>query len=235
MWGIWDEPFFQYFAQTLNTKKDPFMATLFSVSSHHPFKIPEKYRGKFKKGTLEIHEPVGYTDYALKQFFKTASAMPWFRNTIFVFVADHPNQIAYPEYEKAVNRAAVPIMFYSPNSDYGLKGEIKEPAQQIDIYPTLADLMGYQKPLRSWGRSLVSRQEPYFIVNSDGLSMRVMTGNYIYVFDGSEVTGVYSINDKALLDNLLSNTLSQEMKLGIQKTKAWYQDYMDRIINHKLR
>jgi len=235
MWGIWDEPFFQYFAQTLNTKKDPFMATLFSVSSHHPFKIPEKYQGKFKKGTLEIHEPVGYTDYALKQFFKTASAMPWFRNTIFVFVADHPNQIAYPEYEKAVNRAAVPIMFYSPNSDYGLKGEIKEPAQQIDIYPTLADLMGYQQPLRSWGRSLLSRQEPYFIVNSDGLSMRVMTGNYIYVFDGSEVTGVYSINDKALLDNLVSNTLSQEMKLGIQKTKAWYQDYMDRLINHKLQ
>ncbi len=126
-------------------------------------------------------------------------------------------------------------MFYSPNSDYGLKGEIKEPAQQIDIYPTLADLMGYQQPLRSWGRSLLSGQEPYFIVNSDGLSMRVMTGNYIYVFDGSEVTNVYSINDKALLDNLLSNTLSQEMKLGIQKTKAWYQDYMDRIINHKLR
>ena len=73
IWGIWDEPFFQYCAKTLNQKKSPFMATLFSVSSHHPFKIPEKYKGKFKKGPLEIHEPIGYTDFALKKFFISCS------------------------------------------------------------------------------------------------------------------------------------------------------------------
>ncbi len=47
IWGIWDEPFFQYFANTISAKKSPFMATMFSVSSHHPFKIPAKYDGKF--------------------------------------------------------------------------------------------------------------------------------------------------------------------------------------------
>ena len=62
MWAIWDEPFFQYFARTLNQKKSPFMATMFSASSHHPFKVPEKHQGKFKKGPLEIHAPIQYTD-----------------------------------------------------------------------------------------------------------------------------------------------------------------------------
>ena len=124
MWGIWDEPFFQYFAHTLNRKKSPFMATLFSVSSHHPFKVPEKYQGKFRKGPLEIHEPIGYTDFALKKFFETAKKMPWYNNTIFVMVADHTNQVGYPEYEKAMNRFAIPILFYSPNPKYNLKGEI---------------------------------------------------------------------------------------------------------------
>lgn len=49
IWGIWDEPFFQYFAKTLEKKKSPFMATMFSVSSHHPFKVPEKYQENLKK------------------------------------------------------------------------------------------------------------------------------------------------------------------------------------------
>jgi len=236
IWGIWDEPFFQFFAQTLNQKNSPFLATIFSVSSHHPFKIPAKYEGKFKKGPLEIHEPIGYTDFALKKFFETAKKMPWYDNTIFVFVADHPNQVGYPEYEKAMNRFAIPIMFYSPNEKYNLHGEITTPAQQMDIYPTLADLMGYNKPIRSWGRSLVSgKSEDYLIVNSDSINEQMMIGNYIYLFNGENVTGIYSIDDKALKNNLIKQPLNQEMKKGILLTKAWYQDYMDRVINRKLK
>lgn len=235
MWGIWDEPFFQYFAKTLNTKKSPFMATMFSASSHHPFKIPEKYQGKFKKGPLEIHEPIGYTDFALKKFFETAKKMPWYQNTIFVVVADHTNQIAYPEYEKAMNRFAIPILFYSPNPKYQLTGEITEPAQQMDIYPTLADLMGYNKKIRSWGRSLVSaKKEDYLIVNSSGVE-QFMIGNYIYLFDGKDFTGIYDIKDLGYEKNLLGKVKSPETDLGMLKSKAWYQDYMDRVINRKLR
>lgn len=234
IWGIWDEPFFQYFAQTLSKKKSPFMATMFSVSSHHPFKIPEKHQGKFKKGPLEIHEPIGYTDFALKQFFKTAKKMPWYNNTIFVFVADHTNQIYYPEYQKAMNRFAIPILFYSPNPKYNLKGEFKEPAQQMDIYPTLVDLMGYNKKFRSWGRSLVSEEkEDYIIVNSSGIEQFII-GNYIYLFDGKDFTGIYGIKDLAYEKNLLDKPANSEIEKGKLKAKAWYQDYMNRVINRKL-
>lgn len=234
MWGIWDEPFFQYFAKTLNTKKSPFMATMFSASSHHPFKVPEKYQGKFRKGPLEIHQPIGYTDFALKKFFETAEKMPWFNNTIFVLVADHTNQIAYPEYEKAMNRFAVPILFYSPNPKYNLKGEITSPAQQMDIYPTLADLMGYNRKIRSWGRSLVpDRKEDYLIVNSSGVE-QFMIGNYIYLFDGKDFTGIYDIKDLGYEKNLLGKVKTPEVALGELKSKAWYQDYMNRVINRKL-
>ena len=234
IWGIWDEPFFQFFANTLNRKKSPFMATLFSVSSHHPFKVPEKYQGKFKKGPLEIDEPIGYTDYSLKKFFETAKKMPWYNNTIFVLVADHTNQTGYPEYEKAMNRFAIPILFYSPNPKYNLRGEITSPAQQIDIYPTLADLMGYNKKIRSWGRSLVSdKNEESIIVNSSGVEQFII-GNYIYLFDGKDFTGIYDFKDLGYQNNLLGKVNTPEIKLGELKGKAWYQDYMDRVINRKL-
>ncbi len=234
MWGIWDEPFFQFFAQTLNQKKMPFMATMFSVSSHHPFKIPEKYKGKFKKGPLEIHIPIEYTDYALKKFFETAKKMPWFENTIFVMVADHTNQVGYPEYEKAMNRFAIPLLFYSPNPKYNLKGEITEPAQQMDIYPTLVDLMGYNKKIRSWGRSLVSdKKEDYIIVNSSGVEQFII-GEYIYLFNGSEFNGIYSLKDLGFENNLLGKINTPEIQRGQKMSKAWYQDYMNRVINRKL-
>ncbi|MGE8553710.1 MAG: LTA synthase family protein [Chryseobacterium jejuense] len=235
MWAIWDEPFLQYFAKNVG-KKQPFMTTVFTASSHHPFKIPEKYQGKFKKGKIEMHEPIQYTDYSIKKYFETAKKQPWFNNTIFVFTGDHTNQIYYPEYEKAMNRFAVPLVLYSPNPAYQLKGENQEMAQQIDIYPTLADLIGYNKPIRSWGRSLVSdKKYPGIMVNSDGNNEQFMIGNYIYRFDGKEIVGVYDKTDLALEKNLIGQLKTPEVEQGKQTAKAWYQDYMDRVINRKLR
>ncbi|QRA43314.1 LTA synthase family protein [Chryseobacterium cucumeris] len=234
MWAIWDEPFLQYFAKNVG-KKQPFMTTVFTASSHHPFKIPEKYNGKFKKGKIEMHEPIQYTDYAIKKYFETAKKQPWFNNTIFVFTGDHTNQVYYPEYEKAMNRYAVPLIFYSPNPEYQLKGVSQEIAQQADIYPTLADLIGYNKPIRSWGRSLVSDKEyPFIVVNSDGSMEQFMIGNYIYRFDGKEIVGVYDKSDLGLEKNLVNEVKNPEVEQGKKTAKAWYQDYMDRVINRKL-
>ncbi|UKB80564.1 LTA synthase family protein [Chryseobacterium sp. MEBOG07] len=234
MWAIWDEPFLQYFAKNVG-KKQPFMTTVFTASSHHPFKIPEKYNGKFKKGKIEIHEPMQYTDYSIKKYFETAKKQPWFNNTIFVFTGDHTNQVYYPEYERAMNRYAVPLVFYSPNPACQLKGVSQEIAQQADIYPTLADLIGYNKPIRSWGRSLVSdKKYPFIVVNSDGSTDQFMIGNYIYRFDGKEIIGVYNQSDLSLEKNLINEVKTPEVEQGKKTAKAWYQDYMDRVINRKL-
>ncbi|MGN7864888.1 LTA synthase family protein [Chryseobacterium sp. 22458] len=234
MWAIWDEPFLQYFAKNVG-KKQPFMTTVFTASSHHPFKIPAKYNGKFKKGKIEMHEPMQYTDYAIKQYFETAKKQPWFNNTIFVFTGDHTNQVYYSEYERAMNRYAVPLIFYSPNPAYQLKGVNPEIAQQADIYPTLADLIGYNKPIRSWGRSLVSdKKYPFIVVNSDGSTEQFMIGNYIYRFDGKEIIGVYDQSDLSMEKNLIGELKTPEVEQGKQTAKAWYQDYMDRVINRKL-
>lgn len=234
IWAIWDEPFLQYFAKNTG-KKQPFMSTVFTASSHHPFKIPEKYQGKFKKGKIEMHEPMQYTDYAIKKYFETAEKQPWFHNTIFVFTGDHTNQTAYPEYEKLMNRFAVPLIFYSPNPPYQLKGVNTELAQQIDIYPSLADLIGYNKKIRSWGRSLLSeKQYQPLIVNSDGSSEQFIYGNFIYRFDGKDITGIYFKEDLGFENNQIDKLKTPETEKGKLVAKAWYQDYMNRVINRKL-
>jgi len=182
-----------------------------------------------------MHEPMQYTDYAIKRYFDTAKNKPWYKNTIFVFTGDHTNEVYYPEYEKIMNRFAVPLIFYSPNPEYNLKGINMEFAQQMDIYPTLADLIGYNKKIRSWGRSLVSdKKYTSIIANSDGTVEQFIIGNYIYRFDGKYVVGIYDKTDLGLEKNLIDTLKTPETEKGKQIAKAWYQDYMNRVINRKL-
>jgi phosphoglycerol transferase MdoB-like AlkP superfamily enzyme len=232
VWGIWDEPFFQYFNKTLSKKEQPFMATLFSVSSHEPYKVPDKYEGKFPTGKVNINESIGYTDYSLKQFFAAAKKQSWYKNTIFVLVADHGNTIAYDEYRKEFNKHTVPILFFSPDEKY--VGVNKDWAQQIDIYPTLLDMMGYQKPFRSWGRSLINdKQVPPFVIKYGSNLYQFMCGNYICTFDGKKAVGFYYANDKAMKNNLISKR-NAAMDMLELRCKAFVQDYMDRIIDRRL-
>src|SRR6185369_3185531 len=101
-WGIWDEPFLQFYAKKMDSFKQPFFTTLFTVSSHHPYNLPDGYENKFKGGPKIVHRTIEYTDFALKRFFKSASVMPWFTNTLFVITADHASaEIQVPEYNSA--------------------------------------------------------------------------------------------------------------------------------------
>lgn len=232
VWGIWDEPFFQYFDKTLNTEKQPFLATIFSVSSHEPYKVPQKYEGKFPAGTVNIHKTIGYTDFALKQFFNKAKTQPWFKNTIFILVGDHGNTIYYDEYKKEFNKNSVAMMIYSPNEKYvGVNNDF---TQQIDLYPTILDMIGYQKPFRSWGRSLIGDNKvPPFIVRYSANVYQMMSGNYICTFDGQKAIGFYDKNDRGMQHNLIAHR-NPEMDLLETRCKAFIQDYMERIMDKKL-
>ena len=236
-WGIWDEPFFQYMCRTYSQKKEPFFGNIFTLSSHHPFQIPKKYEGKFDKGTLDIHQTIGYTDYSLKKFFECAKKEPWFENTIFVFVNDHPNQTYYERYKEPITNMGAAIMFYSPNPSLVPTQHYSEIAQQIDIYPSLVDLMGYDKPFRSWGRSVFSKEadETPRAFISNAIMYQMMQGNYLYILDeNGKVNGIYKKEDRAMKNNLLGKEDNPEIQKGIQDLKAFVQDYMNRIIHHKL-
>lgn len=232
VWGIWDEPFFQFFNKTLTQKKEPFMATLFSVSSHQPYKVPEKFEGKFPKGKVNINQCIGYTDYALKRFFAEAKKQSWYKNTIFVLVADHGNTIAYDEYKKEFNKHTVPILFFTPTEKY--VGVNDDWAQQIDIYPTLLDMIGYQKPFRSWGRSLISdKQVAPFAVRHSANVYQFMSGNYICTMDDKKAVGFYDKNDKGMKKNLIGQR-NAEMDALELRCKAFIQDYMERVVDKRL-
>lgn len=232
-WGIWDEEFFQFFADELNKMKEPFHAAIFSVSSHHPYKIPERYKGKFRKGTLGFHIPVQYTDMALKKFFTKVSVMPWFKNTIFVITADHSNQAWHDEYKTSIGNFSVPIIFFQAGND-SLKGFDSTIAQQMDIMPTVLNFLNYDKDYVSFGSDVMDSTANHFSVNYNNNTYQIIKGDYVLQFRNDQVIALYNYtNDRLLLDNLIGKL--PEIQADMEKLiKAFIQQYNYRMINNEL-
>ncbi len=231
IWGIWDEYFFQYVADELSKKKNPFFAAIFTLSSHAPYKLPKEFEGKFPVGHKPVHKMVGYTDYAFKKFFERVKKESWYDNTIFVFTADHTNQKYYKKYRKGINRLAVPIIFFKPDNSLAKLDTMV--AQQIDIYPSILDLIGYKKPFRSWGRSVFSDDMAPFAITHSGNVFYYIKNDYTLVFDGKKTIGFYNKDDVMLERSLIDKNLP-EMKKMDAECKAYVQDYMYRIVQKKL-
>lgn len=227
-WSIWDEEFLQYMAQKINTFQEPFASTVFTATSHHPYIIPERYKGIFKEGTLPIHKCIAYTDMAVRRFFETASSMPWYKNTLFVICADHTNQVEIPEYGNEAGRYKVPIMFYMP--DGSLKGRKEGTIQQIDIMPTILGMLGYDLPYIAFGNDLTkTSSEKTFAVNSNNGIFQLFKNGCLLQFNGEVPVAVYSYeSDPLLKENLLDKVDYQEDLLLL---KSFIQQYMERMID----
>ncbi|MES1214106.1 MAG: LTA synthase family protein, partial [Bacteroidota bacterium] len=232
VWGIWDEPFFQYFSKTLSTFKQPFISTIFSVSSHHPFKVPEKYVGKFKKGPLPVLECISYTDMALKEFFEKSSHEEWFKNTIFVITADHATISYHPEYQNAWGDVAIPILLYHPG-DTVLRGVDNGIIQQIDIMPSILSYLNYNKPFVAFGKNVFDKQKLNFAVSYGG-GYRWIEDDYLLFFDGEKSKSLYNYHtDRLMKDNLINK--NPEITARLEKNlKAFIQQYNNRLIKNQL-
>ncbi len=232
IWGIWDEEFFQFMANTLNTFEEPFLSTIFSVSSHHPYIVPEKYKNRFPKGTLKMHQVIGYTDFALRKFFEKASKTNWYKNTLFVFTADHQSKSQFKQYNTSLGNHAVPIIFFDPSGE--LKGISPKVAQQIDIVPTILSYLNYDKPYFAFGNNLLNDSTNHFAIAYNGTYYTMAMGDYFLQFDDVNPIGFYNFKKDILLTkNLVSKNLP-EMDSITKVTKAFIQQYNNRMIDNKI-
>jgi phosphoglycerol transferase MdoB-like AlkP superfamily enzyme len=221
-WGIYDEPFFKFFADKLSTEKQPFFSCFFSLTSHHPYSIPDQYQSRFTKGDA-IHSAIEYADYSLEQFFKIASKMAWYNHTLFVITADHTGPAGHEKYGNKAGMYRVPLIFFSP-AIY-LKGNKNTVAQHIDIFPTVLDILGYDKPFKAFGNSLADSLYTGVSFNFNGETYQIIKDDYLLEFTGEKSIGLYHIaNDELLKTNLIQHetTIKDSLETNI---KAIIQRY----------
>ncbi|MBR1793095.1 MAG: sulfatase-like hydrolase/transferase [Bacteroidales bacterium] len=233
-WGIFDEPFLQYMSSTLSSFSQPFAAAFFSVTSHHPFPLPAKYKDVIAEGTLPIHKGIRYTDNALRQFFNTASRQPWFENTVFVLTADHTNMSCHDEYGSSLGVFRVPIIFYDPSGSLP-RGWQEGIAQQIDIMPTLLGLAGYDRPYIAYGIDLLhTADSATWAVNYYNGIYQYVEGDWLLQFDGSHEVGFYRYKtDRLEHQNQMGSNPDVEQRM-LLRLKAIVQSYMERMAENRL-
>jgi phosphoglycerol transferase MdoB-like AlkP superfamily enzyme len=233
-WGIYDEEFFQYFANQLTEQPEPFCSMIFSLSSHHPFNVPKKYKGKFPKGKVEVLESVGYTDYSLRQFFKTASRMPWFKNTLFIITADH----TFGSYDHISNKYGNPTTEYSVpfllyKSDGSLKGVDSTIVQHVDIMPSVLQYVGYKESFPGFGKSIFSNSENRRSFQYLNNLYEIHDKNFILLFDGKESKGLFDIKNDLKLEHDLTKMYPDVKQSFENEIKAVIQTYNSNMIKNK--
>lgn len=234
-WGIWDIPYLDYCVKDISQNlKPPFIASIFTLSSHPPYVLPKAYQDQFPKGTLPIHPAIAYTDRALSLFFKAAQKQSWYEHTLFVIVADHCSPLSTDAYYNFhQGRFAIPLLFYCP-SDSNLKGRYDSLCQQIDIYPSVLDYLGYSKRFFAFGNSIFSSSPHRFCIQQWG-------GNILWTLDtnflqckNTEAIGLYHLQK----DPLCQENLIYKNKALLEHTerylKAFRQNYHQAMIENQL-
>ncbi|MBR1484328.1 MAG: LTA synthase family protein [Prevotella sp.] len=231
-WAIWDEPFLQYYAAKMSEMRQPFMTAVFTATSHHPYRVPDKYRDVYPEEGIAMHKCVRYTDMALGRFFQTASRQPWFRNTIFVLTSDHTNLSDHAYYQTDLGGFCSPIIIYE--ADDSRMPEMQDKiAQQIDILPTVMGMVGYDKPYFGFGIDLLNTApDSTWAVNYlNGIYQYVKHG-HVLQFDGQHTRAVYALSDSLMQHNVAGRfDRQQQME---QELKAIIQQYMERMTEDRL-
>lgn len=234
-WGMADEDLYRQavkLADVDHAKKRPFFLQLMTTSNHRPYTYPE--------GRIDIASGHGrdgavkYTDYAIGKFLAQAREKPWFKDTVFVFVADHTAGSAGKE-DLPITNYQIPLFIYAPQ--FVTAGEFSQLASQIDLAPTLLSLLHMDYTSTFFGRDLLQPSE-------SPVAPRVLVGNYQYLglFDGKDLAILCPRSGLRRHDDALGASTESQAKATdplIARTIAYYQaashDFKDQLLKWEPR
>lgn len=242
-WGIYDDEYLDYWASELNKKPKPFFSTVFTLSSHNPYKIPERLENKFPKGSLAIHPTIAYADYSLKLFFDKIKTMPWYKNTVFLVIADHSAENENPKYQTPSGKFEIPFMIFNPSKNELNKQE-NNTHQQTDVLDIVLSLSNYKNNYYSFSdihfKSI--NDDTTDAKNSFGYAIQfhenyyqIICWPYVYQYTGANPLGFYDLkNDELMKNNMLNSEMKKATRLRMDSTlKAVIQAYNYDLINNK--
>lgn len=229
--GVTDEYMFDFSIPMLNklhAQKKYFFTTFMTASDHVPYIIPDNFKPKNKNIKQQIVE---YADYSLRTFLEKASRQPWFKNTLFVFVADHGAVMSSP-YEIPLDYVHVPLLFYAPGF-IKEKKVLSKMAGQIDIFPSIMGLLKLPYINRTLGINLFLETRPYIFFSADDKFGVIDTSKLLIVrkdnsFDFFDYkinnANIKAINDIDLINKMRNYAISnlQSFQYYMKESKNIY-------------
>ncbi|MBL7920956.1 MAG: sulfatase-like hydrolase/transferase [Bacteroidia bacterium] len=163
--GVPDHVLFDKLIEVTNSRKndDPFLAVMMTASDHGPWKVPENI--PFKPTTdNEQDRCTQYADWSIGRFMSHVKKMPWYNNTVFMFLGDHGLSLGHT-YEMPLAYNHVPFVIHHPNS---LKADtISSPAYQPDVPATVMGIIGATYTNSTFGINILKEKHPFVVFSAD--------------------------------------------------------------------
>jgi phosphoglycerol transferase MdoB-like AlkP superfamily enzyme len=227
-WGVCDEDIYRRAVREADAsyqRGQNFFSFIMTTSNHRPFTYPE--------GKIDIPSGDGraggvkYADFAVGELIKNASMHPWFDNTIFVFIADHCTRSGGKN-EITVENYHIPCIFYGPKTIQ--PGIVEELTSQIDIAPTLFELLNWQYASSFVGRS-VFKAHPgdNRAFASNHLTLGYLKNDMLVTLEpGSKVTS-YTVDPTTKAEQVIApqNSLISEAIAYYQGASSMYENMLE--------
>lgn len=230
-WGILDEYFNPWSAKKMSEMKAPFFATLFTLSSHHPYFIPKNRKNVVINGPEPICGSISYGDYSLRKFFEEARKQKWYNNTLFVICADHTPATNSSNYSQRGEMYRIPILFYHPSGKLP-KGNRSEVIQQLDIMPTILDLTNQKTKYYAFGNSYFQDEPREAITYLEGIYCYFRAPSMIE-FTGSKARNLYALKGKSYYSAKYMKEMQPHVNALETRLKAIIQRYNNDLIKNQ--
>jgi len=155
----WDFDTLQFLKEKIDRLEKPFLAYAFTGTTHSPYsELPSgmmRYQPHQAEGINGYLNTLSYADWSIGRFIGEARNSDWFENSIFVFTADHTTKLQ--KTRKTTDRFHIPLLIYAPG--IVAEGESRVIGSQLDVMPTIIDLLGLDNEFAALGESLLRKSD----------------------------------------------------------------------------
>jgi len=225
-WGVCDEDIYNKMlsvADSHYTEGKPFFNFVMTTSNHRPYSYPDN-KIDIPSGTGR-DGAVKYADFAIGKMLEQARAKPWFKNTVFVIVADHCASSAGKD-EIDVANYHIPAMIYNlPDS---INQKIQKQCSQIDIFPTLFSLINWDYTSNFYGKDVLQPDFTERALMGTYRKLTLMKKNKVMILSDQKKQNfyTYSVSTNSQKPQKIENEFLKE-------AISWYQT-ADYLFSHKL-
>jgi phosphoglycerol transferase MdoB-like AlkP superfamily enzyme len=215
-WGVHDQYVFDRFYHDIQKEKEPFFATLFTLSSHEPYDVPMKTKFAGSDRTTLFKNSVYYTDSIVGSFIRRMKKDPLWQNTLIVFVADHGHALPGNDPNDRPSKFHIPLIF--SGGALTLKGKINTIGSQTDIATTILDQLHLPTNNFKWGKDLLDSSAKQFAFYSFNNGFGFVTPGGTETFDNVSKKPIYKA----------PGFDTSQIKYGKAYMQVSYQDFLDR-------
>ncbi len=219
--GVHDEFMFDQFIYELRDLPQPFISTLFTLSSHSPFDFPSDHSLDISDKYNPYINSVAYTDKCLGDFMSKVKSEDWYNNTLFIIVADHSHNSPMEWRLAQKQRFKIPMLWYGDvlNEDFKGTKNIKL-GSQIDISPTILAQLDKDYYEYKWGTNLFNLNNQSFVPYAFPKGYGLIKDKAYYAYSEN----YQKILEHYALDKQDSMSIKKQAELFFQTS---FQTYLD--------